>query len=198
MLHLVVLFAGALPTLAQSVGITAAWDIRETIRGVSTNAERIRPVLEQLRPDEWAAAGASTTYADQWKSVQAQLNYLKQTTGDLAADPERMTQTLDVFLRLQSIEGLALSLADGARRYQNPALADLLSGIVSETESSRARLREYLVELVANKEAELKIMDNEAQRCRDSLLRTRPPSRGAAAPTPQNKAAVPANNTKNP
>ena len=57
------------------------------------------------------------------------------------------------------------------RRYQNPALADLLNGLMGETVASRDRLRSYVVDLAAIKEQELAIMDQEAQRCRATISR---------------------------
>ena len=61
------------------------------------------------------------------------------------------------------------SLIEGVRKYQNPALADLLRGVMSENNASRQQLRQYLVDLAAIKEQEFKVMDQEAQRCREVI-----------------------------
>jgi hypothetical protein len=54
-------------------------------------------------------------------------------------------------------------------------VADLLSGTMNENSANAMNLRNYLVDLAATKEAELKIADEEAQRCRSSMIK-RPPS----------------------
>jgi hypothetical protein len=61
------------------------------------------------------------------------------------------------------------SLIDGVRKYQNPALADLLRSVLSENNASRQQLRQYLMDLASIKEQEFKVMDEEAQRCRESI-----------------------------
>jgi hypothetical protein len=50
-------------------------------------------------------------------------------------------------------------------------------GVMDENAASAARLRQYLVELAANLEAELQIADKEAQRCRSTLI-NQPAPRG--------------------
>ncbi len=65
-----------------------------------------------------------------------------------------------------TLEVVLTSLVDGARKYQNPALADLLRSLMNENSASRQQLRQYIVDLAAAKEQELKVMDGEAQRCR--------------------------------
>jgi hypothetical protein len=57
------------------------------------------------------------------------------------------------------------------RRYQNPALADLLTGLVADSSGSRQQLRQYVMDLVSLKEQEYQVMDREAQRCRAFLSR---------------------------
>ncbi len=114
-------------------------------------------------------------------SLKAELGYLTAKLGELEKDPERMTPTLETYFRLQAVESLLNSMSEGVRRYQNPALADLVLGVISESENNRSRLRSYLVELVSTKEHELRIMDGEAQRCRGMILK-QPPARPAAKP----------------
>jgi hypothetical protein len=128
-------------------------------------------MLEEIKPAEWVGKGASETYIDQHKSVQAEMGYLVRTAGDLKLKPESLTLTLQLFLRLQSIESLLHSLIEGVHRYQNPALAELLKSTMLDNDKHGIRLREYLVELVETKEAEFRIADEEAQRCRGALIR---------------------------
>jgi site-specific recombinase XerC len=86
-------------------------------------------------------------------------------------EPARLTAALDAYFRLQNLETVLTSLVDGVRKYQNPALADLLRGVMSENSTSRQQLRQYLTDLAAVKELESKLMDQEAQRCRENQCR---------------------------
>lgn len=155
----------------QAAELTPAWNISESLLELVSQSQRLSPVLDELRPEEWVSKGAPEGYVDQAKSARNQIAYLKQTAEQLSRRPQSMTGTLEVFLRLMALESMLDSLSQGVRRYQNPALADLLQGVISENSANRGRLREYLVELVATKETELRIADAEAQRCRGMLIR---------------------------
>jgi hypothetical protein len=51
-----------------------------------------------------------------------------------------------------------------------------LRSVLSENNASRQQLRQYLVDLAANKEQEFKVMDEEAQRCRESISKLPSPA----------------------
>ena len=89
----------------------------------------------------------------------------------LAEDPERRTLVLEAYIRLQAIQTFLPSLTDGIRRYQNDAMAELLDSTFSDSTRYRDSIREYLVDLVKVKETELDVMNREAQRCRQQVLR---------------------------
>ena len=104
----------------------------------------------------------------------------------LRKQPEKLTLALETLFRLQAGESQVNSLVDGVRRYQNPAVGDLLVSVVSANSANRDQLRQYVTDLAQTKEQEFKIVDTEAQRCRGSLS-SRP---APAAPKPP--AATPA------
>ncbi len=170
------LFATA--AAAQVGGVVPRWDVRQNAEALAAHAKRVQPVFEQLKPEEWVRQGASESYVAQWKSTRVQLQALVDSAGKLAADPEKLTTALEVFFRLESLEAMLRSLSAGARRHQNAALADLLESLFTEGASSREKLREYILELAADQEQALKVMDQEAQRCRALLVR-QPPSKNA-------------------
>lgn len=161
----------SLPALAQNAGLEPEWEARKMLANLSTETQRFKPILDQVNPQAWVAAGAPETYIAQLKSTKAEIGYLEVTTKALAEQPERLTLALEAFFRLQSLEAFLRSLSDGIRRYQNPAVADLLNGLMNETLASRERLRAYVVELASVKEQELSVMDREAQRCRAMISR---------------------------
>jgi len=70
------------------------------------------------------------------------------------------------------------------RRYQNPAVGDLLVSVVSANSANRDQLRQYVTDLAQTKEQEFQIVDGEAQRCRGTLMRQPPAKSAPAAPKP--------------
>lgn len=169
----------------QGAGVTPPWGIQPMLRALVQETQRLNPILRDLQPQDWVAKGAPESYVQMHGNVLAEIRYLSDRIGELEKDPERMTPALEAYFRLQSLEAALAALGEGVRRYQNPALADLILGVISENENNRSRLRSYLVELVSTKEHELRIMDNEAQRCRGTILR-QPPAR-TAPPKPAQK-----------
>jgi len=169
---LLALIAGGLPLAGQQPAeLAPEWEIRKSLAALVEETQRLKPLLEAIKPEQWSAQGAPAGYAEQLKSVLAAMDYLRVSADELAAQPDRLTKALETYFRMQSLEALLGSLSEGVRRYQNPALADLLNGAVNRGASSREMLRRYLVDLAAAKEEELKVMDAEAQRCRAGLSR---------------------------
>jgi|YNPMSStandDraft_1061717.scaffolds.fasta_scaffold05064_6 hypothetical protein len=162
---------------AQSGGLRPEWDIRQSLAVLIADSKRLQPMLGEVNPKEWMAKGAPEAYVAQWQALRDEIGYLERTATELAKRPERLSLALETYLRLQAIEAMMRSFTEGIRRYNNPAVADLLLGVMDENAASAARLREYLVELAANLEAELQILDKEAQRCRADLINRPAPRR---------------------
>jgi hypothetical protein len=171
-----------LPLTARSqntTGVSNEWDISPTIDALSAQAKRLKPILDQLTPQQWVEKGAPDTYIQQWKRSQDELGYLVDSAKALALAPERLTLALDAYFRVQALEMRLNSLVDGVRNYQNPAIGDLLMGVLAENSSNRDKLRQYITDLAATKEQEFKIVDQEAQRCRGVLTHQTSPAKPA-------------------
>ncbi|MFN3323502.1 MAG: hypothetical protein ACK5AZ_08410 [Bryobacteraceae bacterium] len=167
---------------AQSGGLTPAWELRESLDALTRQVERVRPILSQLTPKDWVAKGAPHAYIRQLESSNAELDYLIRGIGKLAGEPEKLTTALETLFRMDSLQAMLLSLSDGVRNYQNPALADLMRGIMAESSAGREKLRQYVVELAESREREFEIMDREAQRCRGVLSRQPAPPASRVPP----------------
>ena len=161
--------------LYAQTGLTPAWEVKKTLEQLAAQTQRLVPVIQEIKASEWIARGAPASYVDQAKTVNDEVRYLVRTSGELARDPEKMTLALETYVRLETLDTMLLSLSEGLRRYQNPALADLIQGILGENDGQRHRLRGYLVELISTKETELRIMNDEAQRCRGMIVRPQKP-----------------------
>ena len=163
-------------------GVTAEWDISQMLDALASQAKRLKPILDQLNPQEWVAKGAPDAYVSQWRYAQTELVYLTDSAKALGKQPERLTLALDTLFRVQSLETRLTSLVDGVRNYQNPAVGDLLVGVLGENSTNRDRLRQYITDLAANKEQEFQIADKEAQRCRGMLGKQAPVPKPATPP----------------
>jgi len=154
---------------SSNVGVMSEWDVTALLSSLEKGASQFGPIMDQMKPDQWTAAGASPTYAQQWTSARRDVRYLLASAQGLNQQPERLTLALDTLFRMQGLNRVLESLAEGARRYQSPALAAKLLARLDEASANRDKLRQYVVELAAQREHEYQVMDSEAQRCRGIL-----------------------------
>jgi len=161
-------FAQARNTSA-SAGVMSEWDVTALLSALEKGATQMGPIMDQMKPDQWTAAGASPTYAQQWTSARRDVRYLVASAQGLNQQPERLTLALDTLFRMQALNRVLESLVEGARKYQSPTLASTLQARLDEASANRDKLREYVVELAAQREHEYQVMDSEAQRCRGIL-----------------------------
>ena len=178
-----VLLCAAIPALAVAQGVPAPWDVSQAAKDLSTQAARLTPLLDQLTPEQWQAKGASATYVAQWSAARDEVGYLIGAADNLGKQPEKLTVALETYFRMQAVETQLTSLVEGVRRYQNPAVGDLILSVMAANSSNRDQLRQYISDLAQTREQEFQIADKEAQRCRGVLMR-QPPPRPAAAPKP--------------
>jgi hypothetical protein len=167
------LFASGLAS-AQSApagGVASEWDVRKLLDSLDLQAQHVKPIIDQVKPEAWVAKGAPKAYVTQWTTAQAELKYLLSSSDALSKQPERLTLALDTYFRMQALESTLSSVTEGIRKYQNPALADLMQSVVSENSSNADKLRQYVQDLATQKEEEFQIADREAQRCRESLMK---------------------------
>ena len=151
-------------------GVASEWDIQKLLQNLALQAQHLKPVIEQVQPEAWVSKGASETYVAQWKTSQAELKYLLASSTAFSRQPERLALGLETYFRMQAMESTLGSVAEGARKYQSPELADLMQSVITENSTNRDRLRQYLQDLAAQKEHEFLVADREAQRCRAALF----------------------------
>lgn len=159
---------------AQNAGVPPEWETRKLLDSVLANARKLEPLVNEINPAGWKDKGAPDAYQSQWKSVRTALNGLSYSSAQLSKEPTRITYALETLFRLDALNLYLASLATGVRRYQNPALADLLMGVADENAANRESLRQYAVDLAATKESEMKVMESEAQRCLGIIVKQAP------------------------
>jgi hypothetical protein len=143
--------------------------IKAALAGVSQHAARIEPMLRQLNPPDWVAKGAPQTYVTQWNAALSQIQSIQLDMTNLSQHPDRMPEGLKALYRIGSYHQGLRSLMGALRRYQNPALADLIESVAAEDQSDVDRMQQYLLELASDKERQFNVVNTEAQRCRGIL-----------------------------
>ena len=161
----------AIGQTGQPSGVSSEWDVRKLLDSLDQEAQHLKPIIDQVKPEGWVAKGASGTYVAQWQAALAQLKYFLASSDGLARQPEKLTLALDTYFRMQAMETMVGSVLEGVRKYQNPALAVLMQNALAENSANRDRLRQYVQDLAEQKEQELQVANREAQRCRDALVR---------------------------
>lgn len=142
---------------------------------VGDNASRLLPSLNRMDPKSWVAKGASETYVEQWQSSRDQVRALADGAKALAKNPERLSTSLELFFRIESLDRMLGSVEEGARKYQGAAVAQEVETLYAQGGANRERFRRYIVSLAAERERQFEVMDKEAQRCRAGLTAPAPP-----------------------
>jgi hypothetical protein len=154
---------------AQQAAIPADQQTIALLQRISRHPAKLLPLLEQVHANEWIAKGAPETYVTQVSAVREQIRAIGDEMSALAQHPERMQDCMRALFRVQAFHGSLDSLMGGLRKYQNPALADLIQSVAVEDQEDLGRLQEYILELANQKEQEYLVVDHEAQRCRSTI-----------------------------
>lgn len=158
---------------------------------IGQRAARIQPMLEQLHPKDWVAGGAPDTYLAQWTTAVEQFRAIQSDMGMLVEQPESLTESMKALFRVQSANQILASLMGGVRKYQNPAVADLIEAVAAEAGADIEKMQQHLLRIAEDKDHQYTLVDSEAQRCRATLSKqpasparqTASPGRSAATPT---------------
>ncbi len=146
-------------------------DVIAIFNRISHRAARLEPMLEQLHPTEWIAKGAPDTYVAQWNSLRQQYTAIQSDLADLGQHLDRLTDSMKVLFRIQAANQTLGSLLGGVRKYQNPALAELIESVAAESARDMDGFEQHLTEMSDAKEQQFALVDREAQRCRATLSR---------------------------
>ena len=152
-----------------AAGLETPWSIAPVIQELGAHAGRILDSLNRIDTKAWEQKGASETYSEQVQSCKVQAKAFTDGAKTLAANPEQLSRSIQLFFRLQSLETILGSVEEAMRKYQSPADAEALTSLEGEASRNRDRFQRYIVDLASDREHQLKITDEEAQRCRALL-----------------------------
>jgi len=162
-----------LPAFAQQASVLTEYDAVQLFNAVADQTAKLAPMIEQINTAEWVAKGAAPTYTQLRDGAVAQNKAIVNAMHGLVQHPTKLSECLSALFRIQSMEMELISLDTGLRKYQNPALADLIGSLLAEGNRNRDRFRQYVVDLTGHKEQQFDVADKEAQRCRESLSKGR-------------------------
>ncbi|MEO5925324.1 MAG: hypothetical protein ABIR70_15995 [Bryobacteraceae bacterium] len=151
------------------IGQDAAWENIPHAANLAAQAALLKPLLDQLKPEEWLAKGAPETYVTHLNGAQRELAALTASATELDRQPQKLTAALDTYFRLQALEWRFESLIAVVSKYQNPAIGDQLLSVLRGNAANRDGLRVYITELAARREQEFTIVNQDAQSCRTQL-----------------------------
>lgn len=157
--------------LLQTAGIPPGWDLKPRAEKISGDVARLRPLIERLDPAAWISKGAPDAYQRQWKDCLDGIGHVQNASARLAIHPDRLSLAVETLVRLEALLEHANSLTQAVRRYQNPAVAEVLESEVSAAGASREWLRQHALDLSSQREKELSVAEQEAQRCRGQVAR---------------------------
>ena len=163
--------------LSQSApaGSPADWEMRPKIEKLGRALTPLKTMLGQIQPGSWNVEGGAEAYVRQQKSCMAELANVENVLARWSARPDRLSLMLEALVRIGSLTQQSNSLAQGMRRYSNPAMADLLDSLLNSLSGDLEWLRSQALELAQQRELELDVAQKEAQRCRTQILQPRPP-----------------------
>lgn len=156
-----------------------ASEVTAIVGRISQRSEQLKPMFQQVRAADWVAKGAPEAYVSQWSSLREQNEAIEADMTAITQHPEAMQDLMKALFRVHRFDSDLSGLLGGVRRYQNPALADLIESVASGDQSGVEKLQQYILDLANEKERQLAIEDEEAQRCRATLA-NQPPTRPAA------------------
>jgi len=157
------------PPAQTPAGLETTWEIAPVLLAIGDHSARLLAALDRFDANVWLDKGASPTYAEQLQSCKEQVKAVADTSKALARNPEQLSASLELLIRMQGIDTLFASVEEAVRKYQDPARADELVILAAADGANRDRFQQYLISFAADREHALQVMDKEAQRCRSLL-----------------------------
>jgi hypothetical protein len=158
--------------MAVAQGLPAEWEVRDLAIALSEQMESLAPAIARFETAHWS--GAAATYGEQKDLVAKEIGYAADAARALSEKPSGLGKAFELHMRVQAVEALLMSLASGARSYQQAAAADGALEIMDSIAPRRGKLRDYITDLAASTEQKLAAVDEEAQRCRAEMLKMPP------------------------
>ena len=146
---------------------------------IAQRSEHLKPMFDQIHVADWIAKGAPQAYSAQWKSLLEQNQAIQDDMSAVAQHPAAMQDIMKALFRIHRFDTDLSDMLGAIRRYQNPALADLIGSVAAGDRNGVENLQRYVLSLADATEKRLSLEDEEAQRCRSELA-SQPAARSVA------------------
>lgn len=163
----VIFMAAAL--YGQQPGLVPAAETGPLFNDLIAQNARLQPLLKQIKAREWIVGGAPQSYVATWEATTQENQDFAVQAKALAKSPEKLADSLRLLEQMHTIQENTSELLQGVAKYQNPALAELISGIQTEGKPARDAYSQRVLDLVTERESQFLTADHEAQRCRTIL-----------------------------
>src|SRR5258708_6320899 len=115
------------PSWGQTNSVASEWDISKTLDAIAGNADRLVPYVEPLHPEAWVKKGAPESYTAQWKQSVVQTKAVAQIARTLSKNPDGLSAELGLLFRMESLDRMLASLAEGILAQRSRDLRHCLS-----------------------------------------------------------------------
>jgi hypothetical protein len=155
-------------------GVQTSWDIQQMLTALDAQNQKLKPLIDNMHPQEWLANGAPPTYASQYLETRSRLEDVMRAVKSLSQKTDSLSAALDTYFRMEALGIVGRSLVECIQKYGERKTAEQLSALLAQNYTSQQRFREYLRDLSAEREQEFKVADEEAQRCRGMISKEPP------------------------
>ena len=166
-----------LPKASPPSGILAPWDVKQMLKDLNAQTQKLKPLLQQMKPQQWLDNGAPPAYVTQYQDALARVDDTVRAANALSQQTESLSLALEAYFRMEALEDVAHSVEQCVRKYGDRPTADQLAQLIAEDFTNRQKLRSYLEDLSVTREQQFKVADAEAQRCRGIISKETLPGR---------------------
>ena len=154
----------------QTAGVAPAWDTGTLFSRLQQDSAKLEPLLKQVKPNEWKSAPGA--YGKALEQLVEQNRAAATRAQSLAKTPDKLADSIELMRALHGVDTLLATLVEGVRQYQNPALAELISGVAAEGSPAREAFAARVLDIASEREQQYQLVDHEAQRCREMLSKS--------------------------
>lgn len=158
-------------------GVPTEWESKKTIVNLEESMSTVLRSMNALDRESWKQSPAAQSYLQQFESAKGQIESLQQGARELQQRPEELGVALEIFFRLESVDFLLQTVREAAQKFNSSEQADQLAQSIAKSEAERDAFRAYLLDLAKDKDARYRVLEGEAQRCRENVNTPKPPVR---------------------
>jgi hypothetical protein len=153
----------------QPVELPPPWEAKETIQRLRDRTRDLSQSLGALQVLTWQGTGASN-YVAVVDSARRQVAAIGGALDRLAAEPQRLSSAMHLFMALQQITVPLDTLTKGVAQFQ-PDAAGPIDTAANALLNEREKFVQYVMSLVQFNERAADLARREADTCREQLFK---------------------------